>query len=158
MIAETLRHLLAEGETIDVEFKSEERRALSDNDLLEAVICLANRPGNQPGWLVVGAEDNGRITGARPRHESGNTDPLRVQAMIANRTRPTLSTRAELIVLDGIELLVVEVPASRIPIGSTDGLYKRRAIGGRGTPECLAFHYHEMQAHQADRGQLDYTL
>jgi ubiquinone/menaquinone biosynthesis C-methylase UbiE len=33
--------------------------------LVEADICLANRSGVEPGWLVVGVEDDGRITGSR---------------------------------------------------------------------------------------------
>lgn len=157
MTPETLRKLIDAGETLNVEFKGEEHRLLNDDELVETAICLANRAGDESGWLLIGVEDDGRITGARPRHESGRTDPYRVQAVIANRTRPTLSVRVELVRLEGKEVVIVEVPASRIPIGRTDGLYKRRIMGGRGKPECLAFYYHEMQAHQADRGQLDYS-
>jgi ATP-dependent DNA helicase RecG len=73
------------GESYDVEFKGEERERLNDRDLIEAVVCLANGRG---GVLLVGVEDDGRITGARPRHESGRTDPLRLQALIANSTQP----------------------------------------------------------------------
>jgi len=46
---------------------------------------------------------------------------------------------------------------ARIPVGTTEGLYVRRAIGALGRPECLPFHFHEMQALQADRGVLDYS-
>ena len=50
---EALRSLIAGAETLDVEFKCEEARFLSDGDLVEAVVCLANRPGNATGWLLV---------------------------------------------------------------------------------------------------------
>ena len=76
MTPEALRSLIAGTETLDVEFKGEEARALSDGDLVEAVVCLANRAGNTPSWLLVGVEDDGRVTGARPRH-ADRTDPLR---------------------------------------------------------------------------------
>jgi len=153
---EALRSLIAGAETLDVEFKGEEGRALSDGDLVEAVVCLANRPGNTPGWLLVGVEDDGRVTGARPRH-ADRTDPLRLQALVAHRTRPSLSARVEIVRLGDQDVIVVEVPAARAPVGTSDGKYLRRALGGDGKPACLPLHFHEMQGLQADRGLLDYS-
>lgn len=158
MTPEALRNLIAAGETLDVEFKGEEKGPLSDQDLVEAVVCLANRPGSQdPGWLLVGVENDGRITGARPRHPGGRTDIARLTAMISSRTRPSLTVRAELVQVDGVEILAIEVPPARTPVGTSDGRYLRRAIGGDGCPACLPFHFHEMQSFQADRGLLDYS-
>src|SRR5712691_8679314 len=105
MTVEGLRELIAAGESLSVEFKGEGGRQLSDGELVDVVICLANRAGDEPGWLLVGVEDNGRVTGARGRHEAGDTDPRRVQALIANRTRPALTCRAEVVPLDGNRLL-----------------------------------------------------
>lgn len=156
MTSERLEEMIATGETLDVEFKGEESRSLSDADLVEAVVCLANRPGDSPGWLLVGVEDDGRVTGARTRHETG-TDPVRLQALVANRTRPALTPRVEVIDLSGRPVIVVEVPPVRSPAGTSDGKYVRRAIGGDGRPACVPFMFHEMQAHQADRGVLDYS-
>ena len=156
MTPEGLRELIAGAETLDVEFKGKEARTLSDGDLVEAVVCLANRPGNAPGWLLVGVEDDGRVTGARPRH-ADRTDPLRLQALIAHRTRPSLSARVEIVRLGGQDVIAVEVPAARAPVGTSDGKYLRRALGGDGKPACLPLHFHEMQALQADRGLLDYS-
>ena len=156
MTPEVLRLLIAGAETLDVEFKDEEARALSDGDLVEAVVCLANRPGNAPGWLLVGVEDDGRVTGARPRH-ADRTDPLRLQALIAHRTRPSLSARVQIVRLGDRDVIAVEVPAARSPVGTTDGKYLRRALGGDGKPACLPLHFHEMQGLQADRGLLDYS-
>ncbi|MEW6749358.1 MAG: ATP-binding protein [Candidatus Latescibacterota bacterium] len=156
MTPEALRALIAGGETLDVEFKGEERRALSDDDLVEAIVCLANRPGDTPGWVLVGVEDDGRVTGARPRHHD-RTDPLRVQALVANRTRPSVSVRVDVISLGAQDVVAIEVPTVRLPLGTTDGRYLRRAIGGDGRPACLPMHFHEMQALQADRGLLDYS-
>lgn len=82
-----------------MEFKGEEKRPLSDTELLEAVVCLANRQKEDLGWLLVGVEDDGRVTGARP-HQGDIIDPLRVQALIANRTRPNLTCRAEIVSLE----------------------------------------------------------
>jgi hypothetical protein len=129
MTPEKLAELVAAGESLDVEFKGEKSSPLNDRALVEAVVCLANRPGEATGWLLVGVEDDGQITGARPRHEGGITDPLRVQALIANRTRPALTCRAERIELHDKQILAIEVPASRQPVGTTEGLYLRRALG-----------------------------
>lgn len=156
MTPEELRELIAALESLDVEFKGEEKKPLSDRDLVEAVVCLANRRVQTPAWLLIGVEDDGRITGARHRHEN-QTDPLRVQALIANRTRPALSCSVELVAIDGKDVVVIEVPPCRTPVGTSDGTYLRRAIGGRGIPTCVPYHFHEMQSAQADRGVLDYS-
>ena len=46
-------------ESLTVEFKSDRER-LGDDELVEAVVCLANAQG---GRVYVGVEDDGRVTG-----------------------------------------------------------------------------------------------
>lgn len=128
-----LLDLIAAGETLTVEFKGEQRRPLNDHDLVEAVACLANGDG---GVLLVGVEDDGRVTGARPRHGS-TTDPIRVQALTANRTVPPLSVAASVMEHDGKEILVVEVDRAPMAVGTTRGTFMRRALRVDGTPECV---------------------
>ncbi len=157
MTPEQLKDLIAAGESLDVEFKGEERKPLSDDELIEAVVCLANRSSNTPAWLLIGVEDDGRVTGARPRHESGRTDPDRLAALIANRTRPSLVPRVALVPFQGKEVIAIEVPPVPAPVGTTAGKYLRRALGGDGKPCCLPMFFHEMHARQADRGAEDYS-
>lgn len=157
MTPDRLRALIAGGETFDVEFKSESAHRLRDQDLLEAVVCLANREGIDPGWLLVGVEDDGTVTGARSRHEAGHTEPLRVQALIANRTQPPHTVRVEICSLDEGDVLVLRVPPSARPVGTSDGRYVRRALGGDGRPACVPYLFHEMQSRRADAQMLDYT-
>lgn len=157
MVPEQLREVIAGGETLNVEFKSDLRTPFSDNDLVEAVVCLTNRPDSQTAWLLIGVEDDGTVTGARARHEAGHTDPQRVTALIANRTRPSLNTRVWVVPIDNCEVIAIEIPSSRSPVGTTDGRYLRRAIGSDGRPACLPYHFHEMQSLQADRGLIDYS-
>lgn len=156
MTPERVRELVDAGESIDVEFKGERSGALNDSDLLDAVVCLANRPGPNWGVLLVGVEDDGTPSGARPRH-GPLTDPARVQAYLANNTVPSQACRVGLVPMAGRDVLVVEVPPARAPVGTRAGAYVRRAIGHQGTPECVPFHFHEMQAVLADRGSLDYS-
>jgi len=158
MSPDRLRQIIQQGETLDVEFKGEGQRHLSDDEIVQAVVCMANRASEQSGWVLIGVEDDGRLTGARPRH-GATTDPLRLQALIANRTRPSLSVQVHVVPLqpEGVEIIAIEVPPARIPVGTTDGVYLRRAIGGRGQPECAPMHFHDMQSLQATRGLLDYS-
>ena len=90
---ETLIHA---GESLKVEFKSEPREQLSDREIYENIVCLANSEG---GVLLIGVEDNGTVTGARPRHDT-STDPFRLQAAIFNNTAPPINTRVSLHVIE----------------------------------------------------------
>lgn len=154
MTVKQLRRLVAGGETLDVEFKGEKRSSLNDRELVEAVVCLANRTGVEPGWLVVGVEDDGVITGARPRHGE-STDLDRVTALIAARTRPALAVRVEEHALDDVPVLVVEVPPQQHVVSTSDGQFLRRAMGGDGRPACVPMDAFAIQSQQADHGLLD---
>ncbi|XVU24875.1 ATP-binding protein [Actinoplanes sp. CA-054009] len=107
--------------------------------------------------LLIGVEDDGTITGARPRHEAGRTDPLRLQAFVANSTQPPLSVTVDTVQVDQKDVLVVQVPDSPRVVGTAKGMYVRRAIGGDGRPTCLPYHAHEMLAHEVDRGAVDWA-
>jgi predicted HTH transcriptional regulator len=58
--------MLFASETLTVEFKSNRKR-LPDDDLIEAVVCLANAVG---GELWLGVEDDGIPTGLHAEHRS----------------------------------------------------------------------------------------
>lgn len=154
MTEDGLRRLIASGETLDVEFKGEERGPLNDRDLIEAVVCLANRGGNEPGWLLVGVEDDGRVTGNRPRH-GATTDPHRLVALIAARTRPNLTVLVWTHQLEEVTVLAIEVPPQRHAVGTSDGVFLRRSLGGDGRPACLPMDALAIQSLQVDRGALD---
>ena len=154
MTPEALHDLIAAGETLAVEFKGEEKAPLNDRELVETVVCLANRTGAEPGYLLVGVEDDGRITGARPRH-GATTDSDRVAALIAGRTRPALSVSVGVVSLQNAVILAIEIPPTRHPVGTSDGVYLRRARGGDGRPACLPMDIPAMQSLQSDRGLLD---
>jgi ATP-dependent DNA helicase RecG len=156
MTPEQAQRLISQGESMDVEFKGEERAPLNDRDLVEAVVCLCNRPGSEPGYLFVGVEDDGRVTGARPRH-GGATQPHLVHALISGRTRPSQSCQVEVLALGEKQVLLIEVLPSRTPVGTADGKHVRRAMGSKGAPECLPYHFHEMQSALSDRQIQDFS-
>jgi len=75
--------ILKKGETLDVEFKSD-IKGLADRDLVAAVIAMANTEG---GLILLGVEDDGTVTGVQP----GHLDTTGLNAMIANRTSPSVA-------------------------------------------------------------------
>jgi len=154
MTPEALHDLIAAGETLAVEFKGEEKAPLNDRELVETVVCLANRTGAEPGYLLVGVEDDGRITGARPRH-GATTDADRVAALIAGRPRPARSVSVGVVSLQNASILAIEIPPTRHPVSTSDGVFLRRACGGDGRPACLPMDIPAMQSLQSDRGLLD---
>jgi len=79
MNEQELRAFLAGGETLMVEFKSDQG-PLPDADLIETVACLANGQG---GTLLIGVEGDSRVRDLHPRHRSA---PATLVAFIANRT------------------------------------------------------------------------
>ena len=75
-----LTDIIAKGEQLDIEFKSD-RRTMPDRDIYEEVVSLANCKG---GVLLIGVEDDGAITGAHPRH-GDVTDPPKLQSAIMSK-------------------------------------------------------------------------
>lgn len=65
-----LTDIIAKGEQLDIEFKSD-RRTMLDREIYEEVVSLANSKG---GVLLIGIEDDGAITGTHPLH-GDVTDP-----------------------------------------------------------------------------------
>lgn len=143
MEAVELETLAAGGESYGLEFKrSTNRSDLSDRDLVEAVVCLANGTG---GRLLLGVDDNGTILGCFPRHGE-TTDPDRLRALIINRTDPGVATDVEVVPVGSVDVVVITVPDMPTPVGTSDGVYKRRALRADGTPECVPYRPHEMLA------------
>ncbi len=119
-------------ESLTVEFKSD-RVCLSDDDLIEAVVCLANSEGGQ---IYIGVEDDGRVTGL---HKSRPARVEPISALVANRTSPPLSVTCRELSLQELRVAVIEVPKSRAIVARSDGLCKRRRLRMDGRPECVPF-------------------
>ena len=153
LTADQLRDVIAQGEQLDVEFRGESEAALTDADLVETVSCLANARG---GLVLIGVEDDGRITGARPRHGT-YTDPRRLELTIANQTAPACSVECGLLSLDGKEIVVVSIPPEQPVTATVGGVYRRRATDVHGKWKCVPFLPHEMQSREAARGAIDHS-
>lgn len=123
-----------------VEYKRGSRSALNDDLIVEAVACLANGVG---GTLLLGVENDGRITGLEPRH-GDTTKAHLLQAMILNRTEPPVAAFVDIVPVDDVVVGVVDVPPAESPVGTTGGKYVRRRLNANGEPECAPYPLHEM--------------
>jgi len=146
-----IEELIKGGESERVEFKSEKNGSLKLSTIVETVVCLANHKG---GYLLIGVEDDGEVTGAkRLKQES----PTLLRARIYSKTKPRLWVNVWVERYRGKEILIVEVP-KRILTATSDGKYLRRGIEGDGRPSCLPMEPHEMMSLLSYTGQKDFTV
>ncbi|OHR90547.1 ATPase [Pseudomonas sp. HMSC75E02] len=134
-------------ETLTVEFKSDLKK-LSDRELIEALVCLANAEG---GELWLGIEDDGTPTGLHAEHQL--LDGL--AGMVAARTSPSLSVKAEAVEVAGVSVARICVPKSQGEVATTAGVYLRRRLKHDGTPECVAMLPHERSSRASSFGLID---
>jgi ATP-dependent DNA helicase RecG len=143
----TVDALIQQGENLSVEFKSD-KKCLPDRDLVAAMVSLANTEG---GVLLLGVEDDGRVTGLHPNHVNISGIP----SLVANRTIPSLSVRVEKHDIDGHVLVRVTVPKSRHLVSTSEGTLLRRRLKLDGTPEAVPFYPHEFTQRQSTLGIID---
>lgn len=134
-------------ESLICEFKSD-RQCLSDKDLIEAVVCMANSQG---GEIYLGVEDDGTVTGLHTNHR--HLDGL--AALIANRTQPAIIVTVESLLVNALPVARIAIPKSGSPIATNEGVLKRRRLQANGMPECVPYLPHEFSARLASFGLLD---
>ncbi len=134
-------------ETLTIEFKRDTQR-LSDDDLVEALVCLANTEG---GELWLGVEDDGSASGLHPDHRS----LAGLAALIAARTSPSLSVTVEAIAVNGVNVARISVPKATSEVATTAGVYLRRRLKADGTPECVAMLPHDRASRATSFGLMD---
>ena len=141
--------MIPEQETLTVEFKSDKKK-LPDHELIEAVIGMSNTAG---GVLFLGVEDDGEITGVHRDH----ADEIGVAALIANKTVPSVSVRAEILTENTKNILKIEIPMSRTIISSSEGKILRRRIKLDGTPENVPLYPFEINTRLSELSLLDFS-
>lgn len=143
-----MERLIPMEESLTIEFKSD-RKKLSDDVLIDAVVAFANTEG---GDLYLGVEDSGEVTG---RHES-HKDFSRLAAFVANKTIPPVAVRVEEIA-DIFPVIKIQVPKSRSIVASSAGKIQRRQIKMDGTPENVAMYPYEINTRLSELSLLDYS-
>ena len=140
---------IPEKETLTIEFKSD-RSGYSDADLVDEIVGMANTQG---GDLYLGVEDDGEITGVGKKRQ----DPVGAMALIANKTIPSVSVRAEIIEEEGLSVLKIEIPMCRTIIATTDGKILKRRLKLDGTPENVPLYPFEIPGRLSELNLLDYS-
>ncbi|HOP40421.1 MAG TPA: ATP-binding protein [Geobacteraceae bacterium] len=147
-----LTDIITRGERLDVEFKSD-RRILSDREIYEEVVSLANSKG---GVILIGVEDAGTVSGAHPRH--GNvTDPPKLQSAIFNNTVPSINTRISVITYNQVQVIAIEVDPYPEPCATKSGKALHRTIKSDGKPESVPFYPRDQRSRRVDLGLLDFS-
>ncbi len=138
--------LIAEGETLGVEFKEDpENKPLASEAIMRAIVGLANAEGGQGGTLVIGVSDDGLITGIGPNNKNlSHGDPNKVEGFIRNKTVPSLVTHVSFVEMNGKRVVLIEVPGSPEPVGTRDGTFRRRTIGPDGRPANIPYNLSDM--------------
>lgn len=134
-------------ESLTVEFKSDRKR-LSDTDLVEAVVCLANAEG---GELWLGVEDDGAPTGLHAEH----LHVAGLGGLVAARTSPSLTVTVTPVNLRGVNVAHIAVPKGSAEVATSGGVYVRRRIKHDGTPECAPMLPHDRASRAAHFGLSD---
>ncbi len=138
---------LPPAESLTVEFKSD-RKCLPDNDLIEALVCLANAEG---GELWLGVEDDGTPTGLHMNHR--NLTGL--VGLVAARTSPSLRVQVDSIEIAGLLVARIVVPKAQSVVATVGGVYLRRRLKHDGKPECVPMLPHERESRAASLGLSD---
>lgn len=127
------------------EFKSD-RKKLSDDDIVEAVVAFSNTEG---GKFYLGVEDNGEISGLHKAHKNSSG----LAALIANRTVPPVSVDVE----NKQDYIVITVRKSRSIIAASSGKILRRRLKANGEPENAPMYPHEINTRLSTLNMLDYS-
>ena len=152
MDIQTIENLLRAGEGPKVEFKSERRGPISDREIYETIVCLANAEG---GVILLSVENDGTVTGARP-HQGTSIDPYRLQAAIFNNTEPPINTRISVNQIENQPVVLIEVDSYPEICATKDGRVLRRSMGAHG-PECLPFYPYQYASRRSDLGLFDFS-
>jgi ATP-dependent DNA helicase RecG len=139
--------MIPQSESLTIEFKSDRKR-LSDAELVEALVCLANTEG---GELWLGVEDDGQATGLHAEHMVLTG----MAGMVAARTSPALQVRVEVLQVGGVPVAKITVPKAQGEVATQAGVYVRRRIKHDGMPECVPMLPHERISRASSFGLVD---
>ena len=150
--ANRVMEIIDAGESLEREFKSD-RRGINDREIYEEVVAFANTSG---GVLLIGVEDDGLITGAKPRH-GRTTDSLRLQSAIFNNTVPNINTRVSVVPIESKVVLAIEVDLYPEPCATSEGKSLHRTTKADGKPQSVPFYPRDQRSRRVDLGLLDFS-
>lgn len=141
---------LPKKETLTVEFKSDRGKGYSDEGLVDEIVGMTNTEG---GTLYLGIEDDGRVSGIVKHHQ----DTIGLAALIANRTRPSLSVRTEILYSGDLPVMAISIPKSYSVIATVSGKILKRRLKVDGSPEVIPMYPYEIYTRLSDLRKLDFS-
>ena len=148
-----LEEIMSLGETVDREFKSDRNREFTDKEIYEEVVAMANTDG---GMLLIGVENDGSVTGSRPRHGK-SIDVHKLKAAIFNNTRPGINTRISLAHTAHGDVIIIAVDTYPEICATASGKVLHRITGSDGKPATVPLYPHEQRSRRIDLGLLDFS-
>lgn len=137
-------------ESINIEFKSDRKGGYPDDLLVEEIVGIANSEG---GVLYLGIEDDGEVTGVVEHHKDG----VGLAAMVANKTRPTISVRTELLAAGKLWVMAIYIPKSYSVMATVSGKILKRRLKADGEPEVVPMYPYELHSRLSDLRMLDFS-
>lgn len=122
--------MLPAKESLTVEFKSEQKRPQSHDEIVDTVVALANTEG---GTLYLGIEDDGTVTGVCDEHRNING----LAVLIFNKTVPQLPARVALLYENEVPIVSIEVDNSQQIVSTSQGKTLQRRLKADGSPEVV---------------------
>lgn len=136
-------------ESLTIEFKSD-RKKYPDADLVDEIVGMANTEG---GTLYLGVEDDGTPSGLHKDHQNA----IQASALIANKTVPSISVRAEIFMADNAPVMAIDIPKSRAVVATSEGKILRRKLKADGSPENVPMFPYEITSRLSDLSLLDFS-
>jgi len=135
MTEERLRQLLAAGESIRLEYK--EAKEGVPKSVYETICAFLNREG---GDILLGVEDSGRLVGVDPASAEGMCADIATATNDAGFLDPPFMLSPQPVTIDGLELILVQVPESSRVHKLRGVVYDRGADGDfkQGSPDQIA--------------------
>ena len=124
MKVEHLQHIIHQGEGVSVEFKTSKTRL--NKNAFETVCAFLNRQG---GHLLLGVEDDGKVTGVDEDAVQGILDNIVTNANNPQKLSPPYYLSPEVVELNSKNIIVVYVPESSQVHNSAGKIFDRNEDG-----------------------------
>lgn len=124
MTTSQLQHIIQQGESINVEFKTSKEKL--NKDAFDSICAFLNRRG---GHLILGVNDKKEITGVDENAVQGILDSLAVNANNPQKLNPPYYLSPEVIEVEGKKIIVVYVPESSQVHSTAGKIFDRNEDG-----------------------------
>ena len=124
MTTSQLQHIIQQGESTTVEFKTSKEKL--NKDAFDSICAFLNRRG---GYLILGVNDKKEVSGVDENAVQGILDSLAVNANNPQKLNPPYYLSPEVIEVEGKKVIVVYVPESSQVHSTAGKIFDRNEDG-----------------------------